>query len=41
MKKLYNAPTIEVVSYKAYESLANDNYFSDPWGIDEEEPQDE
>jgi hypothetical protein len=36
MKKEYNVPTIDVVSYKAFESLANDNLFSDPWGFDEE-----
>lgn len=41
MKKVYNAPTIDVATYKAFESLANDNLFSDPWGFDEEESTDE
>ena len=37
MKKNYIVPTLDVVEYKIFESLANDNFFSDPWGIDEEE----
>lgn len=41
MKKEYNVPTIDVASYKVFESLANDNLFSDPWGFDEDELTDE
>lgn len=36
MKKQYVIPQIELTRYKAIESIAKDNFFSDPWGFDED-----
>ena len=36
MKKKYINPKIVLTCYKTSESIANDNFLSDPWGFDED-----
>ncbi|MBR5451820.1 MAG: hypothetical protein IKV36_02370 [Clostridia bacterium] len=36
MKKQYTNPQIELICYRTDRAIANDNYFSDPWGFEED-----
>ena len=36
MKKQYENPQIELVFCNTRETLANDNFFSDPWGFEDD-----
>ena len=41
MKKNYIAPNLEITAYRTFDSLANENIFSDPWGFDEVADEDD